>query len=263
MTQTGHTPPVPPPPSSATQGNGGKKGIPLWGWIGIGCGCLVMLAVLAFVGLVIFGGKKIADFAEELENNPAAAVELAVKLNPEMELVETDTEARKITVRNKQTGEVATFDFSDIENGNFSFEGADGSNFTVKGSEGKVESTDADGETSTFGAGQSVENLPSWLRLYPDSAVQVGFTQKSEGQATGLLTQTTDDSMSDVADHFEDYFKSQGWKTSRSQMTMGTQEVLVVSGNSEDGTYSQAVQVTQGDGDTTQLSMQYTGPGGE
>lgn len=262
MTQPGNTPPVPPPPASAgaAQGGGGKKGMPVWGWIGIGCGCLVLLAILAFVGLVIFGGKKLADFAEEVENNPAAPLEWAVKMNPDLELVETDAEARKMTVRNKETGEVATFDFSDIENGNFSFEGADGSNFSVKGSEGKVEATGADGETSTFGAAQSLENLPSWLHLYPDGSTQVGFTQKSGDQATGILTQTTDDPLDAVADHFEDYFESQGWKTSRSQMTMGTQEVIVVSGNSDDGIYSQAIQVTAGEESKSQLSMQYTGP---
>ena len=263
MTQPGNTPPVPPPPAPASAvpgGAAGKQGMPIWGWIGIGCGCLVLLAILAFVGLVIFGGKKIADFAEEMENNPAAAVELAVKLNPELELVETDTEARKITVRNKETGEVGTFDFSDIENGNFSFEGADGSNFSVKGSEGKIEATDDEGATSTIGAGQNVENLPSWLHLYPDGSTQVGFTQKGGGQATGILTQTTDASMQDVADHFEDYFESQGWKTSRSQMNMGGQEIIVVSGNSDDGSYSQAVQVTPGEDGKAQLSMQYTGP---
>ena len=265
MTQPGSTPPVPPPPASAgpAPGASGKKGMPVWGWIGIGCGCLVLLAILAFVGLVVFGGKKIADFAEEMENNPAAAVELAVKLNPDLELVETDTEARKITVRNKDTGEVATFDFSDIENGNFSFEGADGSNFSVKGSEGKLETTGADGAKATFGAGQNVENLPSWLHLYPDGSTEVGFTQKGSGQATGILTQTTDAAMEDVADHFEKHFESEGWKTSRSQMNMGGQQIIVISGNSDDGTYSQAIQVTKGEEGKTTLSMQYTGPEGE
>lgn len=265
MTQTGNTPPVPPPPPIGTSGGtagSAKQGMPTWAWIGIGCGCLVVLAGLAVVGLMIFGGKQLVELAEELEDNPAAAVEFAIRLNPELELVETDNEAGTVTVRNKETGEVATFDFSDIENGNFSFEGSDGTNFSVRGEDGKVETTDGDGNTATFGAGQNPDNLPSWLHLYPGASVEVGFTQQGGGQATGIVSQQTDDSIHDVAEHFAKHFESEGWEVTRNQMSGGGQNVIVVTGTSEDGTYTHAATASTDEQGKTQISMHYTGPEG-
>lgn len=264
------TVPPPPPtggnaPTSPAGGSPGsaaaaKQGLPIWAWIGIGCGCLVVVAILVVVGLVAFGGKKLADFAQEMENNPAAAAELVVRLNPDLELVETDREAGKITIRNKETGEVATFDFSDIENGNFSFEGSDGSTFSTNAGEGKMEVKDAEGNRSTYGAGQNLDDLPDWLHLYPGAEVQVGFTQKGSGSASGALAQTTDDSIEEVADHFESYFGDQGWSVTRNQMTAEGETMIMVTGNSSDGTYSQVATVGTDDEGNTQISMQYQGP---
>lgn len=268
MTQPGSTsstPPPPPttgttpPPPSATGGGAAKQGLPVWAWVGIGCGCLVIVGLLVVVGLVAFGGKKLVDFAQEVESNPAKAVELAIRLNPELELVETDAEARKVTVRNKKTGEVGTLDFSDIENGNFSFEGSDGSKFSVRGEEGRIEATDSEGSTSTFGA-QELKDVPDWVHLYPDAPAEVGFTQRGGGQTTGMLTQTTDASIDEVAEYFEAYFEGEGWEVSRSQMSSGQDRFVVLTGNSAGGEFNQSLQVARNDEGKTVLSLQYNGP---
>ena len=54
--------------------------------------------------------KKAKDFIEDAEGNPiAAAAETIVKLNPELELVESDREGGKITIREKDTGKESDF----------------------------------------------------------------------------------------------------------------------------------------------------------
>ena len=63
---------------------------------------------------------KARDFLGDLKENPVRAVaQLAIDGNPDLEIVDSDDEAGTFTVRNLQTGEVATLNFQDIADGKF------------------------------------------------------------------------------------------------------------------------------------------------
>ena len=65
-------------------------------WIGIGCGVIILIGVIVVLGAGIFVFDKASDFAEDFSENPAAfAAETIVRLNPELELVESDRESGK------------------------------------------------------------------------------------------------------------------------------------------------------------------------
>ena len=108
-----------------------KKGLGTLAWIGIGCGALLLIMLIAMGACGIFVAnvakdslETIKDVAEDFSENPAA--ELVVRVNPEIELVESDREAGRITIREKSSGKVLTFTYEDISEGRFSFEGEDG-----------------------------------------------------------------------------------------------------------------------------------------
>ena len=105
-----------------------KKGMSTFVKVLLGCGVLLLLGIgSCFVVSGYFlkkGVGKISDFAKEMEANPDAAVvraaELALRLNPEVDVVSSDPAAGTITVREKKTGKEVTFNLEDIKAGKFS-----------------------------------------------------------------------------------------------------------------------------------------------
>ena len=98
-----------------------KKGLSPWAWVAIGCGGLLLVAMIVMMVGGMFVAKKVGDFAEDFEENPAAAAEMLIKMNPDLELVDSDRDAGTMTIRNKEDGEVITVNYEDIEKGKLSF----------------------------------------------------------------------------------------------------------------------------------------------
>ena len=119
--------------SNGTAGTG-KKGLSPVAWIAIGCGGILIVGMIAVAGLVGWGFFKARELVEEFDGNPArAAAETMIKLNPELELIESDEDAGTVTFRNEKTGEVATLNFEDIAQGRFTVSTDEGE-FQVDGS---------------------------------------------------------------------------------------------------------------------------------
>ena len=94
----------------------GKKGLPVLAWIAIGCGGIVVLGGIAFTLIGWLAVSKMKDVASDFEDNPTrAAAELMVRMNPELEMVESDEDAGTLTVREKSSGKVITFNYEDIK----------------------------------------------------------------------------------------------------------------------------------------------------
>lgn len=103
---TNTTPPVNPNASPAVP----KKGLSTVAMIGIGCGGIVLIAIIAIViGSVMLGGK-LKGFAEEASKNPTrAAASVMVSMSAgTMEMVAEDDANKRYTVKETKTGKLTT-----------------------------------------------------------------------------------------------------------------------------------------------------------
>jgi hypothetical protein len=88
-----------------------KKGLGTGAKIGIGCGVIVLLAIIASViGTVMLGGK-IKEFADEAQKNPTrASAKMMVSVsNGAFEMVAEDDVNKRYTVKETKTGKLTTF----------------------------------------------------------------------------------------------------------------------------------------------------------
>lgn len=264
---TSQTPPPPPaggpsysapPPAPAK-----KKGLSPLAWVGIGCGVIVILGILAMVVAGALGLRWLGGKAKEFEANPTmAAAKLVVKANPEIELVSEDDDAGTLTVRNKKTGEVVTVDLDDIRNGQISFE-SDGEKTTMgveKGEDGEGALTvrGADGKPRfRVGAGGE-ENLPDWLPRYQGVEIQGTLYSASGGKVNGGYNFQTTDPVDDVLAYFHDELEDAGMtETSNSTTTSGSSRYSNVSYEGDGRTVNLTV---ISDGDTTNVTVSFQAP---
>jgi len=221
-----------------------KKGLPIWAWVGIGCGGLLMFALvcLIVVSALLSRGcgfieEKVNEVAADFEDNPAmATARMIVKLNPELEEVSTDEEAGTITVRNKKTGEVVTVDFDDIEEGKLVFS-TDKGDVTVDASEldesGSMTVTSEDG-TVVFATGKaSAGDIPSWVPMYPGTEPSSRHSMRTDTTASGGFEVTTADPVADVLEFYREALESAGYAISVNTYTQDGTEGGMVNGNNE------------------------------
>lgn len=259
-----------PPPIPGTAP--AKKGMSPWAWVAIGCGGLVVVGMLAFFALGAFVFKKGKDLVEEatgsesfqevvqkLEDNPAKTMaELAVRTNPELDLVSTDDEAGTITFRNTKTGEEATLNFEDIAEGRFSMTTDEG-DFSISADqtgEGGITFKGPEGETR-IGASADTSDAPDWVPLYPGGTdTQSSFHSTSgEGMMGALTSKTTDDPQT-VVDHYKKVFEDSGYEIgSQSMTTTGDGAFGGISGERKDeGRTVNVVVMSQGSETTVTIN---------
>jgi DNA-binding transcriptional MerR regulator len=97
--------PPPPPPQLPGQ----KKGLSGLAWFGIGCGGLVLLAIVAFIVAGVFFGGKLKEFTKEAQKNPTRTAASVVVSMGVGEMVAEDDANKRYTVREKQTGKLTTY----------------------------------------------------------------------------------------------------------------------------------------------------------
>ncbi len=251
------TPPPPPPAQPA------KKKVSPWVWVLGGCLVLVVLVLLLMGGCTWFLADKAKDMAAEFEANPArAAAEMAVRLNPDLELVSSDEEAGTMTVLQKSTGEEVTLNFQDIAEGKFSFETDEGTSsisFDPEG-EGGVTVEGPDGTTS-YGA-KAGDELPSWIAVYPGASEPQGaYSSTSGDQRSGAVSFRTGDPVARVLEFYERSLKAAGLEVSKTTFTAQGSAGGMLNGNSEEPTRSVTVMVNDEDGETA-IAVNYTEPAG-
>lgn len=259
------TPPPPPtggtPPGATPAPPAKKKGLSPLAWVGIGCGVIILLAIIAMVvagaiGLHWLGGK-----AKEFQENPAmATAKMMVKADPDIELVEADDDAGTITVRNKKTGEVMTVGLDEIKEGKISFE-SNGEKMTMgveEGEDGKgaLTVTDKEGKTQfRVGAGGE-ENIPDWVPRYRGVEPQGTYYSSSGGEINGGYSFETSDSVDDVVDYYRDALSDAGMtETGSSTSTAGGTRISNLS--YEGGGRTVGLLVTS-DGDKTNAIVSFS-----
>ena len=198
-----------------------------------GCAaCTFMVARIA--------GNAAEEFAADLDANPAkAAAEMIVRMNPELELVETDDEAETMTIRNVESGQEIVVDFSDVTNGNITFSGEDGDvavgatedgitattedgEVAFRAEEGRMSATAADGTGTTFGA-ITAEDVADWVIRYPGAEVTGGALMSgAAGSGSGSFVMTTPDAVSDVVSYYEREMKAAGFQVTVQDTEQGS-----------------------------------------
>jgi hypothetical protein len=239
--------PVPPPPGSPPP----RKGLSPLAWVGIGCGVIIVLAMIVLGVLGFFVKKK----ADEISKNPTmAAAKIAVQLNPDLELVSADEAHNTLTIKDKKTGEVVTFNAEDIKNGKLTIKSNKNGTTTFDGSStngGSLKVTNDKGEVSTFNGGGTPQNLPSWLPVYPGGAVQGTFDTTSAEGRSAAFTVTTTDAVSKVMDFYETQFKGAGLKVDKSTFSSNGQDGGTLSAKSDDDKRQASVLLGTADGKTS------------
>lgn len=241
------TPPVPPAPPV-------KKGLSIWAWLAIGCVVLILIGLGSCVVGGYFLKQKIGAMGADFEKNPTkAAAELAVKMNPELEMVRSDDET--MTIRNKKTGEEVTVNFEDAKNGKFSFETKDGkATLDASGGEdGKpagLTVTGPNGEKSTIMAGGAVA-APSWVPQYPGGTASSNYDADNAESHSGVFTVETTDSPDQVATYYKTQLESAGFDVQRSDVSGSDGErSTTLSANSKDQKRQVGVMVSTSEGKT-------------
>jgi hypothetical protein len=227
--------------------------------VGIGCGVLLLLGLLGMMAAGMFVAKKAGEFVEQAGDNPAlAAAEMAVKLNPELELVETDREAGTLKVRNKETGEVYIFDAKDINEGKFSI-GKEGEETTVTfGSEGEEAGLTVQGPGGeTFRAGAArPEDLPEWVPVIPGGTPTGGFASSSGESASGTVVVTSEEPFDDVLAFYEQELTDAGFEVEKTTFSGAGTRGASLQGTTEDGSRSLTVGLNETES-TTQIMLTY------
>jgi hypothetical protein len=209
-----------------------------------------------------FVAKKVKNLGEGAMEDPALAVaKLAVAANPELEIVASDPEAGKLTLRNTRTGEEMVFDYEDIKEGRLHFETegeeAVSFDFSGEGEDGLVKVTGKDGET-VFEAGMgSVDDLPAWIPLYPNTEPEGIFSSSRASARSGAFSLKTDDPVDQVAEHFATALEEAGFILEKSVFSSGAGEGVTLTGESEEPKRTVNVGIlSQGEG--TQIAIHYS-----
>ncbi len=243
------TTPPPPPPAGAPQGYAPpppaapkKKGLPVLAWIGIGCGAILVIGLVAFSLLVGWGVHKAKNFAEKTEKDPSYAAmkvaEVAIRANPDYELVSEDEDAHTFTVRETKTGKETTIDLADIQNGHLNIKSGDEEmSVGMEGDEnggGALTMRDKDGKTRFRVGTGGDEDIPGWVPRYQGAKPSGTYVSNTDDQVAGGFTFTTDDSLDDVVSYYDKAFGDAGMKvTGRNTFSNATGRGTSVSATQE------------------------------
>ena len=162
--------------------------MPVIAWVGLGCGTVLIIAVVVISLLVGWCKRTVGDISEFKKNPEKAAAEMMVRLNPDVEKISQDDAKGEMTIRTKD-GQTITMSYKQISEGRFMLK-------------------DDKGNFAEFG-GADLTDVPAWVPRPPaiksvSSSARGSEDSKSGGQYSATSTQ----SINDLAE----YFKSEAGK---------------------------------------------------
>ena len=239
-----------------------RQGLSTLAWIGIGCGVLLVVVVIALAAVTWWGVGKARQMADEFEGNPAlAAARMIVRLNPELEEVDVDEEAGTITVRNTRTGEEITVDFEDLEQGRISWKAGD-QEVTIDASGGEGEEvisvTGDEGEWKLTTGASGARDVPDWVPLYPGTEPLASHVFEGSEGVRGTCQLETEDGAAQVLDFYQGQLQQAGYEVTVNRFSSSEGEEGGVV-NAEHGASGRAVVVMVGtENGRTTASVSYT-----
>ena len=208
--------------------------MPAIAWVGIGCGGLLLVAILVVIIAYLFLGPKIKAFAENPEK---AAAEMIVSANPDLEKISQDDEKGEMTIRTKN-GEEITLSYQDL-------------------AEGKISVTDAEGNTTRIGSAD-LSQVPAWVPKAPDLSDAVSmFHTEGGGKVAGQFSGKSGQSLAQLRTLFESEATSLGLNTS-SNNSMNMNGTSVVTLNFSGGDKSLTFVITEKPGTATLVNTNYS-----
>jgi len=230
-----NTPP-PQPPQLNQAPVAPRKGLHPLAWVGIGCGGLLIVAIIA--GAFIFGAAKrlYDETVSEFVKNPEKTVaEQVVKMNPDLEMLYEDDEAGEMTIRNTATGEETTISYQDLAKGKLTIKGEDGS-LTQLGS-------------------ADISVVPAWVPAYPTmSDPVIPYHQDKAGEIQGLLSFSTTDTPAEVVAFYESGMRGAS-QTSSSFANIG--DLNTSSKTFKDGKKTLTISAQKSPTEPTQVQVSY------
>ncbi len=207
----------PQPPAAALPP---KKKLPPLAWFAIGCGVLILLSL----GTCAVGTWWVARKVKSLADNPDAAIvaaaEIALRANPDVEVISSDPKKGTITVRDKKSGREITFSLEDIKAGRLSVRSGDEeTTITFDQSDSGAIRVDAGQGKVTIGAGAG--EPPSWIPSYPRGRLEGFFEASTATEKTGGFTLVTNDPPQEVLDFFEKELQARGFSVNRFVFQVG------------------------------------------
>lgn len=202
---------APPPPVPQKKG---MSGLAI-----AGLGCLGLIVILFLAGGVVVAKfmPQIKEAAAEFEKDPAkAATMLALKMNPEVEVLSTDDTKREVTFKVKSSGETTTISYEDFEKGKITLKNDKGEEYGIDASKAETDGVmikGPDGQTIT-GGNAAATAPPVWVPLYPGLILQDGGArmERPDGSVSGLAVGKVNASVTQVYQHYENELKNQGYE---------------------------------------------------
>lgn len=216
---------------SETSSQNSKKGLSPFAWVGIGCGGVAVLGLIAVVAGGMFVSNKVKEGLADANGNPERfAAEMIVKFNPEMEMVETNDEEGTMSIKMTKTGEVHTFSYADVAEGKFSMQSttADGKTTTIRHDGKTMKIEDGDGKTTVVTAAKKGDywaNLPAGLKdfAYPnisEVASPLATSEDDKSIKTSFMF-ITKDSQTKVLEFYQEKLRAENFAIEDESGLMG------------------------------------------
>jgi hypothetical protein len=207
-----------------------KSGLSPIVWILLAVVGLFVLGIVGLVGTTLFVAHSVA------KNPGLFLAKIITAANPDAEVLDTNTDAQTVRIRDRKTGEEVTLSFDDIKKGRLKFA-----------------ARDKNGQMANMEIGGGEGKLPSWVPVYPGARAQGNMTANGQGAdgmgEGGMVTFTTPDSPSSVKAFYQAKCNEMGMSLDMSQL--GGASGMIIGASEDKKTSLQVVVTGEGSGDTT------------
>lgn len=212
-------------------------------WVGMGCGGLLVVAIIAVALVVGWGKRKVSEIQDEIASMTLgsmthdSAAEIMVQMHPDLEMVEEDPQTGEITVRVSSTGEELSFAAEELAQGRVTLKGSDGTEITL-------------------GQGD-LADVPAWVPRYAGALDERAlFYRESADGIKGLFSFSSSETPEQIEDFFDKelgHFSNSG---SSSFTLVGDVEQRTLS-YSEGAKELEITLVVPGVGEATEVTVSY------
>lgn len=232
----------------------------------VGFGCLGLI-VIAFLGGGILVAKfmpKLKEMAGDFEKDPAKTTTLmALKMNPDVEILKTDDAKREVTFKTKADGKTTTISFDEFEKGKITIKNDKGEEYSMDASKAQTDGVvlkSPEGKT-VMGGTAAATAPPAEVPQYPGLTMDDGGFRSERAEAiSGLAVGHVNDSVTKIKEHYEAALKSAGLEVQT--ILQEDQKTATVSGTQGNGKTSINVIIAADDSTPgkVQVTTQYTLP---